>query len=65
MQNTIINNKCSKFHPEPRYSIKIDLDKFNISEAHDRDFKLDIINIFRDLKQDMNEICEKANNRMK
>lgn len=35
--------------------ISIDSEKSNLAGAHDRSFKIAIVNMFKDLKEDMNK----------
>lgn len=41
--------------PEVRNPITISPEKTNLVEAHDRNFKIAIIHLFKDLKEDMDK----------
>jgi hypothetical protein len=66
---TIINTQYNMSPVELSNPTTADPEKCNINESPGRDFKIAIMNMFKDLKEDinksLNEVCENTNSGMK
>lgn len=54
-KNTITNTQDNMTPPEPSNYTKAGPKKCNLAEAQDKDFKITAMNMFKDLKVDMNK----------
>jgi hypothetical protein len=54
-KNTAINSEDNMPPPEPSNATIVGLEKCNLVEAQDKDFKISIMIMFKDLNDDMNK----------